>query len=573
MPKGVLVNNIKEVNYALNNFPGHNLITRSSILRNKFPELKIIVYGPEKQDESEEYKSILYLGMNWSRNSNGVDLLNIDGMSPAIIFARRATISFCEHFKVYNVFKQFLSDFDTVIISVNQNIVVKNIVKYFSNQIEWINPNSNSDNNLCNRSIFHPENYDYTKLDGFSNIHILSKIARFIQIPFMPFVLKRKHIYIQDYTSLYYAKKRKDTILPNSLIPWKGYYLKLDAKYIKEAESLFPDKINTKIANTKQLSKVLSRIDITWEDNLLKIFIDIINDIYLNNRKEIIRVYAIYKELYVKYSPKIVSLPGETFFGNIIAALIAKSMGIKTIHMLDGYQTVGDYNLYKDNTGKDYIFDKFVSFGSAHKDLLSSAYEISNDKCVLAEPSILSLHKNIVHNKSELYEAIIMAYTPGLSPTYYYEPQLAILNIIHVLIELGKNNIAIKLKSGDKHLQEVNLKPYLLDNIPSKYSNTFKIDYLTGQYYEHFIKTKCVIGQLSTASVETAFHKIPYYVYEPYMNGKNDDMINSSTITSLDKIARTTGQLKHIIMNKKTSIIDNHEYLFKGPTLEVVNLF
>jgi hypothetical protein len=573
MTKGIIVNNINDINYAQNNLAKHILVTRNPEIKRKYSKLDIKFYHESGNDEIEKYNSIFYLGMNWFRNEVGKDLLCNGGFSPPIIFTRRLSIALCEYYKIYNLLILYFDIFDTIACSINESLTFKNVAKYFTDKIEWYDSAEDACVGQYDSNTFHPENYNYLNLDGFPKIHPFSNIARCIQNPFMNLVRRRKHLYIQDYTSYKHMKIRKDTLLPNSLIPWKGYYQNLSKLHLSEAESIIPSTLDVDVVNHTQITLVLCRINIVWDQILISIFLDLINNIYQANRDKIIRCYAVYKELFLKYKPEVISIPGETFFGNITAALIAKSLGIKTILMLDGYQTAQDHNIYLDSGGGNYIFDKFIAFGNANKDLLCKSYNIHIEQCILAEPSIISLHKVKSTNISKQYDATILAYSQHSSPTYFYDPYKIVKDIVLLLCELGICNIAIKIKPGDKNMNHIKLNDYLYKGSDESITRETTIEYLTGKLSDHVLKSNCLIGQLSTATVEATFHNIPYYVYEPHCNGKNDWILKSSTITSIDSIARNIEQLKYMLLNKKQSINCSYDHLFKGPTLDNVNLF
>ena len=68
---------------------------------------------------------------------------------------------------------------------------------------------------------------------------------------------KRKFLFISDWTNKKLANKRTDTLISNSLFPWKGYYLRFDPKWQKEGESVFTNKLDEAYLNAGHLKKVL----------------------------------------------------------------------------------------------------------------------------------------------------------------------------------------------------------------------------------------------------------------------------------------------------------------------------
>ena len=135
MNKGVLVNNINDINYAQSNLTEYILVTRNPEIKRKYSKIDIKFYRESGSEDIEKYNSIFYLGMNWFRNDAGQDLLCNGGISPPIIFTRRLSIALCEYYKIYNLLKLYFDIFDTIACSINESITFKNVAKYFTDKI------------------------------------------------------------------------------------------------------------------------------------------------------------------------------------------------------------------------------------------------------------------------------------------------------------------------------------------------------------------------------------------------------------------------------------------------------
>ena len=81
---------------------------------------------------------------------------------------------------------------------------------------------------------------------------------------------------------------------------------------------------------------------------------------------------------------------------------------------------------------------------------------------------------------------------------------------------------------------------------------------------------KC-IGQISSAILESSYLNKDYYIYEPYENGKTDEMINSSDLFKRYSISRNTEELKMNLINNMPSIIGCRENVYDGPELSTID--
>ena len=113
---------------------------------------------------------------------------------------------------------------------------------------------------------------------------------------------------------------------------------------------------------------------------------------------------------------------------------------------------------------------------------------------------------------------------------------------------------------------------YYLDVI-TKYKSKFAVlDYSDEPTYRVILKGKKCIGQISSALLESTYVKKDYYVYEPYENGKTDEMIDSSEIFNRKSISRTIKDLEENIINQNPSIIAEYDKMFDGIELSKMKL-
>ena len=126
-----------------------------------------------------------------------------------------------------------------------------------------------------------------------------------LQIPFRP-LIRNKILVWHDW--LYYSelKKRNDTLYLNSLIPWKGFYLKKnDIKKTKNIlNKIFPIDLVENYLQKNSLKEKLSEMKITWDEKLIFLLERTIEKTYSDNIEKLKYCYNSFHEIYLSYSPK-----------------------------------------------------------------------------------------------------------------------------------------------------------------------------------------------------------------------------------------------------------------------------
>ena len=97
------------------------------------------------------------------------------------------------------------------------------------------------------------------------------------------------------------------------------------------------------------------------------------------------------------------------------------------------------------------------------------------------------------------------------------------------------------------------------------------VSLLTGPSSKYIGSSEIAIGQFSTALFEFTYGEIPYYIYEPYENGKTDAMIDSSIIFNRQSISRNIKELEVNIHNNKPSVIADYDQMYDGTELSKIN--
>ena len=556
----VLINNPSNMEYLQSKFPNNStIIARNHITKHKTGSKTISYFKIINDDYGKNYNIVVHMSLHWFRDQYGNDLSFNKGISIGNIIARRLLSAFANDYRNYYIIKNLLSNYNLIFASSNESDSFKRISDMFRDRIKWYTPS------IAEDITFISPDPERTLFFNFPRVHPLSPIARSIQKPFISILKKRPILNITDWSSIEIIKKRNDTLFLNSLLPWTGYYYNLNKEYLLEANQIFIDEIDTEVLNPDHIKYRLEKILNGIDEELLKYFCKLVQLEYKNGIEIFKRAYALFKEAFNYYTPKLIVIPGETHFAYVIAAQLARKMEIKTALVVDGCQLIVDNSLfYKDQKNENFIFDKFVAFGQTHKDLLVSS-GINEKNCILCFPPVLNNHKK--SNQQLKYDCIIMAYYPvQLNPDSRWDKRgNSIIDIILILLGLGYKKIALKIKLG--HLSD---EHYYYRSILEMNDIVDKIEFITGHLYEHIGETNLAIGDISTAAIEFTYHNIPYYIYEPFENGVTDDMINSTPLFNRKSISRTPTELENNLANHFPSIISNYDKMFDGTSLSKI---
>ena len=148
-----------------------------------------------------------------------------------------------------------------------------------------------------------------------------------------------------------------------------------------------------------------------------------------------------------------------------------------------------------------------------------------------------------------------------LNPSVVWDNQLFIeSDILYVLSKLNTKNIAIKFKNGPKQFT-VQQKRNLIDYkkiIKKKYNLDIKninVEFIHEKELNEVIyDTKLLIGQISTAIIESLHIRTPFIIYEPSISGTPKEIIETSKIYSKENVAKDIIELEDMIMNKRSSL-------------------
>jgi hypothetical protein len=520
---------------------------------------------------SSELDAIWNFFLNWYRSDNGNDLLAKNGISIGPMLSRRGLMAFVADLKNYNSLSHLVNEYNEIYLPSDSSESLKRVGLSFD--LDWYDTGKVRTGYVEST----PDRATYYK---HPSIHPLSYLARLAQRPFKSFLRNKKVLYFKDWTSVKLANERKDTLIENSFNFFKGCYFNFNEKDYSSSELLFPADIDLKVLNVQRLKNIASDYGLDWDSRVVQLFIDHLNLEYKIFRPYLVRSYAVYKELFSYYKPECVVLAGENEFHNIIVSQLSKKMNIKTVLLIDGYQsTINMFNLFRDKSNKSFIFDKYCAQGTANLDLLLDS-GVDRNKCTLVSPPIIEFYNNKSKGVSNNRErVIIMAYLPNLTnPLSQFDHAIKVeVDIIHMLCKMGHFNIGIKVKKGRwSNNQTASLyKELLKDRLNDSNSNFAKninIEILRGSFYEYVRSASFIIGGISTANIEAHYCGVPFYIYEPFENGQTDLAIASSKIFNLNSVSRGLRHLENNILKRTPSINQDYNYIFSGPKFNTIEL-
>ena len=518
------------------------------------------LYEEESSGSDEKLNNIYRASLNWYKNSDGRNIFTHNGVSFGPVIARSVSSSFANDYRNYIAFKRLLEKYDGIYLNEKSAPSFHRVASIFEDKISWYDFEEEINIHRASSPV-------RTVINQFPIIHPLSKYIRLLQKPIM-FFLKNKNLIFSDWTYDSIFKKRKDCLLLNSMRPWQGYYLFEYEYFTKESEQTFPDEIPLDLINLNRVCKRFCELNIGWDDDLIKLFTATIIRVYRNSFKHLRRTYILYKTLFSYYKPKSIVIPGETHFAYLIAVQIARGLDIKTILAIDGYHISKDESchFFLEKKG-DYVFDKYVAYGNAHKDLLVKYEGIPESRVVVSRsPLVCSIRKKAC-SKYNNY-VIVVAYSPTqTNPDSRWDKRLKIAyDIVKCIIKTDDTKILIKIKSGSESEYSFYHEYF------SRFNLLNDIEIVGGDFNEYVGSAKYVVGQLSTSLFESIIAKKPYYIYEPYENGLPNSSLSSSSLVQLKDVSRNINELEVAIVNGRSYHLDDNKYVVDGPGLDVISL-
>lgn len=488
--------------------------------------------------------AINFLSFNWYRNNQGREISVDDGKIVAEAFASGVWINVASVCREYFALKKLCSKYRFIYISCNNSEHFLEIAKIFKNQVKIYEPGHNKGGLLS----------DVTdRVLDVPSISFSVKLLSFLQRPFVR-LIKNKTISLGDWSSIYFAHSQKHWLIVNSKLPWKSAYLRKPSKEsLIQAQKYVPLNFNS-LFDSENLIQVLKRVNIQWDAALLKRLSTVMKERYDKYQNYFLQTVALYEDMLQNYSPTEVVISSEFFEPYEIARQLAQIRGIKSSWLVDGYPVVHISKKVYLNTRRPVAFDRVYAIGCQHLLRLLRNYSVELE-IVTIHPPILDFHSKS-SGKNKTFDVLIMTWIPndlGINGRNGARPN-TLFEALRVVKSVGFKRIAIKIK----HYSEKEWLIPLLRNLNIE----SEVNILEGSFFQHVTHTHRVIGGVSSAIGETAYHGIPYYIYEPIANGYSDKQLKSANIIIEGGVARTPDELHALLKRPEGSVINNRELLF-----------
>ena len=490
------------------------------------------------------YSEVAYLAHDWHRDVAGRDWLDSDGISVGQIISGSAWIGFASLFREYRIFKQQIMQDGVIRLSSDASPLQRTVAHRLGKVLD--NDMSGGD------AVRMAARFEERKLSCVPGEGRYGRWLHRLQVPISRHVRRRRNMYFDDWTSRALARSDSSGLVLNARNLLHGAYCRLDHKSCELAEQLFPARLSLQLT-PQCLSDVLGRAGITWDDALVQLCSDYLHRNYSLNRSYLVRALALYNSMFEYYRPEIASIPGEVYEPYTIALQLARRHGIRSRFLIDGYLVFSSYPYLRNAAGDDWLIDEFAAYGDAARDHFLMR-GVAPDRCTMMAAPLL--YRHAPRKCPRIYDVIVMTWIPmHLNPDCRVDAGPEILrSAVSAAIEAGITRIAVKVKS------EAEI-PYVR-NILTELGLDQQVPILTGYFFDHVQSAHAVIGGISTGIVETLFHDIPYYIFEPAENGYSDEIIALSVLYNRQSIARTQEELTDLIRDRRGSCIVNKDYVF-----------
>ena len=484
---------------------------------------------------------ISYFYNYWFRDKNKKDIF-FDNFSIPQIMNRSLNFSLLNDIKNYIALKHWIKRFKKIKIYSN-NESLNRISKYF-------------------------KEIEITKIEKYSEDTIPSTPKRSTYIFYKQSFLKNFLFQLEKILNLD-IKKNKILVMPGvygaDQLKQKNLLYLNKINFINSFYFNFNNKINIsikeKILNIDNYNTSLKIFKSFFCDEdadiLSKNFYNIACDEYLKNKKKIFSTIDIITKTLDFYNPKGIILSSSTSWDSQIITQYCKIKKIKIFLLLDGYNFFYQDHEFANDENNNINFDYFFSFGKSFRKVLLDNSKINDKKIIdLDIPNFNS--KKITNTK--IYDCCIISYDVNVESvnTTWDKKTIVEISILNALQELGYKKVAIKLKNSTA--AKLKSETISLEKIYKIFEKIYKkklkieIDFKTGKLSETLSISGFVIGGFSTAFIESNHMNIPYYLYEPDINGYN----NLKDLKIIDKkfVIRNELDLYSSLKNKIYEVIN-----------------
>tara|TARA_Y100001935_G_scaffold255240_1_gene267265 strand:- start:4583 stop:6262 length:1680 start_codon:yes stop_codon:yes gene_type:complete len=497
--------------------------------------------------EEEDFSETFF--QEWFRDEKKKDNFSNE-VSIVQILNRLTFFSLLNDIKNFNALKYWTNKFSKIKI-ITSSESIKRVSYYFDN-IEVVKDYTLKTNN-SNYIPSAPErkNYFFFKM-GLKN-QIVSLFERFLKFRFK----KNKYLAFIDKRVNSNFLKIKNTLFLNDKKFLKGFYLHNHNHHLKFNKNI------SNYSNYKTSLYLFKKYFNENESNFLnRVFFNLVNQEFYRNKDLIIKAYNCIDKTLKFYKPKGLILNSANDWITSIFLQLSTKYKIKKFLLLDGYNFFNsNLNIPKNILNNEY-YDYYFAYGKAFsKNLLK--YGINSKKIIQIEIPKFNIN---TFKKKIIFDCCIVSYNPYIFSlnTTWDSKIITELEILHVLNKLQLKKICIKVKNSHDSLKKNSIVS--VDKIYELYAKVYNeklnlsISLQEGELKNSILKSKILIGGISTSVLESNLLNTPYYVYEPINNGIKDSFLDSLFLIEKKFIIRTNKDLfLKIKQNNYCKLNLNHE--------------
>jgi hypothetical protein len=521
----------------------------TTILLNRDLHIEYFLDDNVLNDDGRRHAVVRDVVSNWYRNNNGLDVISRSNVSVGALMQYRLAIEVASVLRYCFAFKRYFSIYQNIYVSKKAPEALLMAAKEFSDKVILYNSDNNCEDHVTaapRRGLINPP-----------PVHkYFSIVFRMFQMPFVKSV-KNKVLVINDWT--FRSVKNKNVLNINSFNPLTSFCLRSGSGYASTSEKLFQRKLDSEDIDSN-LKRILSSHG--YDKDLERIFSSLIQEVIQNEyskaRDNLMSIYCSCREMFDRYLPSMLVVPGYAHPLYQTASCLARERGIPVLFILDGYPFFIDESLFpKDIQNKKIMVDYFGATGEYVETLYRYVFG-KHIKTIRFTPPILKKQGLVTRTKltnAARHVLIMFPYGSLTNPNCCFDKRYKyILDVVTMLTDNYDSTILIKLKTSfDKYKDdETNLLRTVLD-----YHGYKKVGFTSGIFSECLGSVQYVIGQIGSAIVESIVDDVPYYIYEPTSLGvtniflKQSVLSNSVVNRSIKELNQSILDLNHVVLDRE----------------------
>ena len=132
----LIVHSDEEYLHVVEEFPNQEIFASNFSCYVKYKN-QGLHYLFDIEADKDTPKDINYLSLNWYRDSSGIDIFAVGGISLAPAITRRIISSFSNDYRNFSAFKQIFNKFNHIYLSSKSPDSFKRVADVFEKKIKW----------------------------------------------------------------------------------------------------------------------------------------------------------------------------------------------------------------------------------------------------------------------------------------------------------------------------------------------------------------------------------------------------------------------------------------------------